>query len=786
MKTLGINSKSIFIILLSGLIYLFPQIKISGQVPFENAIIDDHSHGHRIICDIDKDGKNDILLADQENHQVAWYKFPTWEKNIVVEIAKYDDYKHYRSCGFAVGDLDGDGDIDAVGRIGHKDDLAGQVLWWENPLPEADPTETWTRHDIGTTHYLKNIETADFNLDGKLDVAGREHERTHVFVQNNPTSWSNVMTTDHDSHEGLTVGDIDRDADPDILLNGFWFENPYPKSLLGEWTNHNIDDKWHKQTGHGWKDNNCNIAIADINGDGFLDPLFAHSELPGFPVSWYSTNDPKNGPWTEHVIEKGYDYCQTMDAADVDNDGDIDILAADFARFGDAPWPVTIYLNNGYQYNGNGSTWQRVDISGKGCYGAVFGDIGSDGDMDVVGNREYQSPGAPSIEIWQNKTSDNKLSLDRWTYIEVDNSRTRFDGKKRGGGGWFGLAMGDLDGDGDKDIVSGKWYYRNPGGDMTGKWERITIQDSTDNLLVVNVDDDEFGDFIAAKCNKQFWVEAKNTKATSWRVTQIGSLPLCNHGTAPQGFNLAKIVPGGKPELLFQDKAIYYVQIPDDPNAGEWPSIVVSQSNGGGEEVVAGDIDGDGDVDICASIRKLKPQDEDKGHVVCWWENPGDGSENWPRHVLGSVINRADRFGLADINGDNRLDVVIGEETRKTDAHLMWFEQPDDPRSENWKRHIVVKQFTMNSMEIADMDRDGDTDIIVNEHRGDKKLQIWENDGKGNFTAHLISQGKEGHLGAQVADMDNDGDLDILSICWDDYPYLHLWRNDAISNHKSR
>jgi hypothetical protein len=69
---------------------------------------------------------------------------------------------------------------------------------------------------------------------------------------------------------------------------------------------------------------------------------------------------------------------------------------------------------------------------------------------------------------------------------------------------------------------------------------------------------------------------------------------------------------------------------------------------------------------------------------------------------------------------------------------------------------------------------------VTNEHKGpDQTTMIFENDGAGTFTKRVVDRGKEGHLGAQVADMDGDGDLDIVSPAWDAHQNLHLWRNDA-------
>ena len=379
----------------------------------------------------------------------------------------------------------------------------------------------------------------------------------------------------------------------------------------------------------------------------------------------------------------------------------------------------------------------------------------------------------------ENKTSNGELSLTSWTHILVDSTRTRIPGKSNGGGGWFGLAMGDITGNGYNDIVSGAWFYRNPGGEMTAEWQRITLFDTLDALLVVDVDGDEYGDVIAAWCEKQYWLEAQDKQGNTWNRTLVGTLPVCDHRTSSQGYNLAQIVAGGKPEILLTGVGIYYMEIPDNPETGNWPATVVAEAGSNGEWVSASDMDNDGQLDVCAGFMV-----GEEGIGVAWWRNPGDGSEPWQQFKIGETQFHGDKFIGADVNGDGRKDMVVTEERypgKEPDASMYWFEAPVDPTTPDWPRHTIVTQYSMNNLDVADLDRDGDADIVTCEHKGPKeKLQIWENDGKANFTVHVIDEGKESHLGAILDDLDHDGDLDIVSIAWEDFQYLHVWRNDAI------
>jgi hypothetical protein len=386
---------------------------------------------------------------------------------------------------------------------------------------------------------------------------------------------------------------------------------------------------------------------------------------------------------------------------------------------------------------------------------------------------KYNEPEAGADPNW------NKPILDDWTYIEVDNKRGKWgDWDEPNWLKYFGLAMADVTGDGYKDIIAGRYFYRNPGGNMNGRWQRVTFSINVDAMLIVDVDGDSFADVIAEALPDVYWLEAEDKLGNSWKAKKIGTLPKTGHVNG-QGYMLGQIIPGGEPEIILAcGDGIYYFQIPENPENGNWPKTRIA-SETMDEGIGTGDIDGDGDIDIAAGKK------EGETFMVMWYENPGNGSADWKGQLVSKTAFAPDRIVIAEVNGDSRLDVVVSEERYPgpdPDASLYWFEQPRYPKSQTWKKHIVVTEYSLNNLDVADMDRDGDLDVITCEHKGPKgkfRLQIFENDGKGNFTEHIADRGKESHLGARVADMDNDGDMDIVSAAWDNFQFLHLWRNDS-------
>lgn len=314
---------------------------------------------------------------------------------------------------------------------------------------------------------------------------------------------------------------------------------------------------------------------------------------------------------------------------------------------------------------------------------------------------------------------------------------------------------------------------------MTGRWQRVDLGRNVDAILFVDVDGDRFADCIAEALPDVFWLEAEDLEGKNWKAVKIATLTPAQHVNG-QGFMTAQIEPGSRPEIVLSTgKGIAYIAIPSDPMAGNWP-ITLAAPEASEQGLAVGDIDGDGLLDIAAPHGdRVEPR------LVAWWKNPGRRSASWTRNDVGKTANySADRVAVADVNGDGRPEILVTEESWQTPervAQLFCFDPGGSRESPSWTRRSILKAASLNSLDVADLDHDGDLDLVTCEHKGpDKRLFVLENDGKGAFSEHVIDRGKESHLGTLLFDLDGDGDLDILSVAWDEYRFLHLWRNDAL------
>jgi hypothetical protein len=334
------------------------------------------------------------------------------------------------------------------------------------------------------------------------------------------------------------------------------------------------------------------------------------------------------------------------------------------------------------------------------------------------------------------------------------------------------------------DIASGPFVYLNPGAPLTGSWKQVPLPEGIHAFAALDVNGNKLADLITQKDNPAagrvdiYWVEAANAAANSWaKPILIGSVP---RGTEPEGFQgyaVAQLVPDGRREIVVNSaQGLYYFSVPEpNPEAGNWPRVLVAANNSE-EGIGIADIDGDGYLDI--SFTHANP------HEVKWARNPGNSSGNWQVFVVGTFPEAVwpDRCAAADLNGDGRTDIIVSEENagKAPDARVCWWEQPaSGAENPHWVRHDVGKQYTMNSLDVGDVDGDRDVDLVLAEHRGAKRVAMWQNDGRGEFTRQLVDEGRESHLGARLVDLDGDGDLDIVSIAYDSPQFIHLWRNDT-------
>lgn len=340
-------------------------------------------HNAAAVIDVNRDGRLDIVSGQW------WYDLTHGQRYRVREIeiirGRYDDYSNLPV------DLNGDGRLDLVSA----NYRSGKLYWIEQP---PEPTVLWTTHLIAAPGPMETARLVDLNGDGQLDVLpnGRDWAAWWEFRrENSKVQWLRHELPQALAGHGIGAGDVNGDGRLDVVGSRGWAEAPLD-AIREPWI-------WRPEfTLH--RDSSIPILVVDIDLDGDADIVWSRAHHTG--IFWLEQQrHGEQRTWIKHVIDTTWSQCHTLELADLDGDGQPEIVAGKrwMAHEGkDAgEWdPLVICA---YSFLPESRTFRRQILSSGGPASwdldPKIADLDGDGDLDLI------CPGRSGLCWLENVTS---------------------------------------------------------------------------------------------------------------------------------------------------------------------------------------------------------------------------------------------------------------------------------------------------------------------------------------------------------------------------------------------
>lgn len=641
------------------------------------------------LSDFDNDGDLDILVSDMVNDKIFWYQnlngqgvFGT--RQLLKTIDLVNLVKHI--------DMDNDGDKDLLYVNGNGWTINYQIAYFENTNL---PNNYTILHTVNSQaiNSMDGIFFKDLDSDNDIDVFIYNDSSIGWIKNNGNGNFSNISSIVSPSSyfRKFDVADIDNDNDNDLI--GYVENNIGNKKIIYHLNNglgnfgveqiirQNITDVYA-------------IKVADLDGDLYKDVIVSikNSNYDYYSdILWYKNS----GTYTFTTmpnIDVKVRILSTIDTFNIDNDSDLDIITTS------ANSRTTTYANNGVG-NFNSPKYPTAYSSGVSC--AVAGDIDNDGDLDVVNSSNEEG----KIFLYKKLNTDNTYG----NQIIVSHFAP---GAKE-------VALADLDGDNDLDIISisglstsgsadrVSWYKNLDGNGNFGPQINLSIDiyDSPDGLLVYDVDADGDKDIV--------------TSITQWPEDGDKVIWFANNGLG--SFSNEQFIGNG----------LNYVKS-------------ISKS----------DIDNDGDNDIIVA--------SSNDNKISWYKNlNGQGSFGPQQIITTSALYIVD-FSIADLDSDGKKDVIYM--SNGNDDDILW-QRNTDGLGTFGAPQILNSNIDGNgasAIYTADIDNDSDIDIVVGEYNKTTWLENLYGQAVFNPPVTISALDYSDPSSAQLIDLDNDNDLDVL------------------------
>ena len=321
-------------------------------------------------------------------------------------------------------------------------------------------------------------------------------------------------------------------------------------------------------------------------------------------------------------------------------------------------------------------------------------------------------------------------------------------------------------GDAIKYMETNLFWYENPG------WERHEISDVT-NLDVSAALGDITGngrlDLVAGQGvnhHDLYWFEQPADPTERWHRTLITDAFEKYHDVA-----VGDVDNDGEAEVVGlsqESRVVFYYDVPSDPFRAPWPEthrhVVAEDIEVEGVQIV--DIDDDGRMELIAGPNIFS--------------QATDGGQRWEREQIAPDWAWT-RIGVADIDGDDELEVVLAEGDRPyadgRPGRVGWFDPPD------WTPTVLADGlFCPHSLQVADFTNNGLPDIYVAEmglgENTNPRQFLYHNRGDGEFERELIFSGVPTHE-AKAVDLNGDGQVDIVGKSYTPTHHVDVWYNES-------